>query len=142
MLVGDLAFATATAFAAAAIYVNVAEQPARLALDNRAMLVQWQRSYERASIMQAGLALVACVLGVAAFLMSRDWRWLLGAATILAPWPWTLFVIKPINDRLKATAENAASDETRGLVKTWGWLHAGRSAFGVVATLDYLWALN
>ena len=47
-----------------------------------------------------------------------------------------------INDLLKATAKNAASAETRGLVKTWGWLHAGRSAFGVVATLDYLWALN
>jgi anthrone oxygenase-like protein len=92
--------------------------------------------------MQAGLALIACVLGVAAFFVSRDWRWLLGAATILAPWPWTLLVMKPINDRLKATAENAASAETRDLVKTWGWLHAGRSAFGVVATLDYLWALN
>lgn len=142
MFVGELAFATATAFAAAAIYVNVAEQPARLALDNRAMLVQWQRSYERASVMQAGLALIACVLGVAAFFVSRDWRWSLGAATILAPWPWTLLVMKPINDRLKATAENAASAETRGWVKTWGWLHAGRSAFGLVATLDYLWALN
>src|ERR1700674_4800809 len=142
MLVGELAFATATAFAAAAIYVNVAEQPARFALDNRAMLMQWQRSYERASVMQAGLALIACVLGVAAFFVSRDWRWLLGAATILAPSPLTLLVMKPINDRLKATAENAASAETRDLVKTWGWLHAGRSAFGVVATLDYLWALN
>jgi Domain of unknown function (DUF1772) len=142
MIVGELTFATATAFAAAAIYVNVAEQPARLALDNNAMLVQWQRSYERASVMQAGLALIACVLGVAAFVMSRDWRWLVGAATILAPWPWTLLVMKPINGRLKATAENAASAETRDLVKTWGWLHAGRSAFGVVARLDYLWALN
>jgi Domain of unknown function (DUF1772) len=142
MIVGELAFATATAFAAAAIYVNVAEQPARLALDDRVMLVEWQRSYERASVMQAGLALIACVLGVAAFFVSRDWRWSLGAATILAPWPWTLLVMKPINNRLKATAENAASAETRGLVKTWGWLHAGRSAFGVVATLDYLWALN
>jgi Domain of unknown function (DUF1772) len=142
MIVGELAFAAATAFAAAAIYVNVAEQPARLALDDRAMLVEWQRSYERASVMQAGLALIACVLGVAAFFVSRDWRWSLGAATILAPWPWTLLVMKPINNRLKATAENAASAETRGLVKTWGWLHAGRSAFGVVATLDYLWALN
>ena len=142
MIFGELALISAAGFSGAAIYVNVAEQPARLALDNRAMLVQWQRSYERASVMQAGLALIACVLGVAAFFVSRDWRWLLGAATILAPWPWTLLVMKPINDRLKATAENAASAETRDLVKTWGWLHAGRSAFGIVATLDYLWALN
>src|SRR5882672_5904420 len=122
MIVGDLAFATATAFAAAAVYVNVAEQPARLGLDHRGMLVQWRHSYDRASVMQAGLALVSCVLGIIAYFVSHDWRWLLGAAIILAPWPWTLLVIKPVNDRLKATADNAASGETRGLVEIWGRL--------------------
>lgn len=136
----QLALVTAAAFAGAAIYVNVAEQPARLALDERAMLAQWKRSYDRASVMQAGLALVACALGVVAFLLSHDWRWLLGALVILAPWPWTLFVIMPVNRRLQETPPDAATAETRRLVEEWGRLHAGRSAFGVVATLLYLWA--
>ena len=140
MIVGQLALIAAAAFAGAAIYVNVAEQPARLVLDDRAMLAQWKRSYDNASVMQAGLALVACVLGVIAFVSSHDWRWLLGALLILAPWPWTIFVIMPVNRRLKATAPDAAQSDTRASVEHWGRLHAGRSAFGIAATLVYLWA--
>ena len=140
MIVGQLALIAAAAFASAAIYVNVAEQPARLVLDDRAMLAQWKRSYDNASVMQAGLALVACALGVIAFFLSHDWRWLLGALLILAPWPWTIFVIMPVNRRLKATAPDAAQSATRASVEHWGRLHAGRSAFGIAATLVYLWA--
>jgi len=140
MIVSQLALIAAAAFAGAAIYVNVAEQPARLVLDDRAMLAQWKRSYDNASIMQAGLALVACALGVVAFFLSHDWRWLLGALLILAPWPWTIFVIMPVNRRLKATAPDAVQSDTRASVEHWGRLHAGRSAFGIAATLVYLWA--
>jgi hypothetical protein len=140
MIVGQLALIAAAAFAGAAIYVNVAEQPARLVLDDRAMLAQWKRSYDNPSVMQAGLALVACALGVIAFVLSHDWRWLLGALLILAPWPWTIFVIMPVNRRLKATAPDAAQSDTRASVEHWGRLHAGRSAFGIAATLVYLWA--
>ena len=140
MIVGQLALIAAAAFAGAAIYVNVAEQPARLVLDDRAMLAQWKRSYDNASVMQAGLALVACALGLIAFFLSHDWRWLLGALLILAPWPWTIFVIMPVNRRLKATAPDAAQSATRASVEHWGRLHAGRSAFGIAATLVYLWA--
>ena len=140
MIVGQLALIAAAAFAGAAIYVNVAEQPARLVLDDRAMLAQWKRSYDNASVMQAGLALVACALGVIAFVLSHDWRWLLGALLILAPWPWTIFVIMPVNRRLKATAPDAVQSDTRASVEHWGRLHAGRSAFGIAATLVYLWA--
>jgi hypothetical protein len=139
-MIGQLALIGAALFAGAAVFINVAEQPARLALDDRAMLLQWQRSYNNAAPMQAGLAVVSAVLGFIAAWQSRDWRWAAGAIAILANWPYTLLVIKPVNDRLHAIPAEQASADARAMVVSWGHLHAGRSALGIAAILLFLWA--
>src|SRR5215475_3245746 len=108
MLAGHVALILAAAFAGAAIFVNVAEQPARLALDHKAALIEWQLSYDRAAPMQAGLAALSALTGFLATWQTRDWRCLVGALLILANWPYTLLVIKPCNDRLHATAPDQA----------------------------------
>jgi hypothetical protein len=142
MLVGQLALAASAIFTGAAIYVNVVEQPARLALDIKSLLTEWKPSYHRGAIMQASLALIAGALGISAFFVAWDWRWLVGAALILAPWPYTIFIIMPTNNQLKATALEAANEQTRGLIVQWGRLHAVRTALGVAATAVFIWALN
>jgi Anthrone oxygenase len=140
-LAKELALATAAVFTGAAVYINVAEQPARLALDDRALLAQWKPSYARGLPMQAGLALASALFGLLAFWLMRDWRWMLGALVMLANWPYTLLVLLPINKRIEATPPQAANAQTRNLIETWGRLHALRSALGLAATLVYLWAL-
>ena len=136
----QLALVTAAIFAGAAIYINIAEQPARLQLDPSALLTQWKPSYARGLIMQSSLVIISGVLGLLVYFGTWDWRWLLGAVLILANWPYTLGVVLPVNKRLETMLPGSANAETRGLVETWGKLHAVRSALGLGATLVYLWA--
>src|SRR5262249_51858553 len=121
-MAGGVGLATAAAFTRAAVFVNLAEQPARLALPNKAPLAQWRPSYTRGFAMQASLALASALFGLLAFWLTRDWRWLAGAALIFANWPYTLLVILPVNKRIGATPLDAANAETRGLIETWGRL--------------------
>jgi Domain of unknown function (DUF1772) len=140
MMSGVLALTAAAIFTGAAVYVNVAEQPARLGLDDRALLAEWKPSYKRGAVMQASIALIGCLLGLIAWWQTQHAGFLAGAVAMLAPWPWTLVVIKPANDALLATAPDQAGPQTRALIVKWGTLHAVRTALGALATLAYLWA--
>src|SRR5262245_51080305 len=140
MLTGQLALIAAAIFTGAAIYINVAEQPARLQLDEGALLTEWKPSYKHGAAMQAPLALIGAVLGFAAWWQADDWRWLAGAIVIVANWPYTLLVIKPVNDRLLATDPADAGSQARALIEKWGRLHGGRSAVGALTTVLFLWA--
>jgi hypothetical protein len=140
MLAGQLALTIAAVFTVAAIYINIAEQPARLQLDDRSLLAESKPAYKRSYIMQASLAIAGGIFGLVAYFSALDWRWLLGAVVLPANWPYTIFIIMPANRRLMDTAPEAATAETRRMLEQWGALYAGRSALGLAATLIFLWA--
>jgi hypothetical protein len=138
MVAGLIALATAAAFAGAAFYVGFAEQPARLLLDERALLTEWKPSYARGFTMQASLAMISAAFGFLAGFQLHDWRWAVAATLILANWPYTLFVIMPTNKRIAAWPVDEAGAESRALIVKWGKLHAVRTVLGLAATVGYL----
>jgi cellobiose-specific phosphotransferase system component IIC len=140
MLAGQLALIAAALFAGAAIYINVAEQPARLNLGDGALLTEWKSAYQRGFAMQAPLALVGSLLGLLAWWQMKDWHWFLGAVVLVTNWPYTLFAIMPINTQLKIINLASAGSKSRMLIEQWGSLHAVRSVLGFAATFIFLWA--
>jgi Domain of unknown function (DUF1772) len=139
MLAGQLALIAAALFTGAAFYVSACEQPARLHLDDGALLAQWKPAYKLGTMMQAPLAIVGALLGVIAWWQTGDWRWILGGAIILLNWPYTFVVIMPVNNALLAL-ETGGNPRARELIEQWGRLHAGRTALGILATVIFFWA--
>ena len=140
MWLGQLALAAA-AFTGAAAYINIAEQPARLKLDDRALLAQWRPAYKRGFAMQASLAVLGFLCGAAAWWQTGRLAFLVGALVLLSNWPYTLLGIMPTNKALMATDPADAGPTSRALIERWARLHAARTALGLVATLIFLWAL-
>ena len=142
MLAGQLALVAAAVFTGAAFYINFAEQPARLGLDDRSLLAEWKPAYERGYIMQASLAILGFLLGLLAWWATGAPAFLIGALLIVANWPWTLLAILPTNTALMATDLTAAGAETRALLLKWNRLHAVRTVLGGMAVAAFLVALN
>ena len=140
MTFGLFALIAVALFTGAAFYVNVVEQPARLTLDDRALLTEWKPSYKRGAAMQAPLALVGFLLAVLAWWQTSAAGFLIGGIAIIAAWPWTLIGIKPTNDVLLAAESDQAGPQVRALVVKWGALHAVRTGLGALATVACLWA--
>jgi hypothetical protein len=128
-------------FTGAAFYVSFAEQPARLQLDDRALLAQWKPAYKRGVAMQAPLAIIGFVLGVAAWRLTGKLGFLIGATLLVANWPWTTFGIMPTNKALMATEPDEAGPRSRALIVKWNRLHSVRTALGCLGTLTFLLAL-
>lgn len=139
MFVDQLALACAVAFAAIALYVSLVEHPARLGLDDRAALAEWRPSYKGGALIQGSLALLGGALGFVSYALTFDWVWLVGSLALLANWPYTLLVIKPVNDALLAVEPKTPGADARGLLMRWGTLHGFRTLLGMVAAALFFW---
>src|ERR1700728_3025421 len=89
MLLKFIATFSAAVFAGAALYINVAEHPARMTLDTRFAAAQWAPSYRRATWMQAPLALLSLVAGAASWILGGGPGWAIAAILIGGVIPFT-----------------------------------------------------
>jgi hypothetical protein len=128
-------------FAGAAIYINLAEHPARMGCDTKTAATVWMPSYKKATVMQAPLAAVSFLAGVAVWLLGGGLLWLIGAVLIGLVVPFTFIAVMPTNNQLLAPGRDLSSAETRSLLEKWGRLHAVRSALSFLASIVYLVSL-
>jgi Domain of unknown function (DUF1772) len=133
-----LAVLSAALFSGAALYINIAEHPARMSLDTRMAALQWAPSYKRATRLQAPLAIVSLLCGVLVWLQGGRVGWLIAALLVGSVVPFTLGIIMPTNHKLLAPDLDLSSLETRQLLIRWGRLHAVRTALGLMGTVIYL----
>jgi hypothetical protein len=138
---GLVAFALACAFVGASLYITIVEQPARLALQPRAMVKEWNPSNRRGFVMTSALALIASVLAYIDFARTGDARLLIGGTVILASWPYAFFVIVPVNVLLYALPPERARSDVRILMRDWGLLEWGQTAIGLIACWFLGWVI-
>ena len=131
----------AALFAGAALYINVAEHPARMSFEMSVAVKQWALSYRRATWLQAPLAVLGSAAGLTAWLLGASSVWLVAALLIGAVVPFTFIAIMQTNKKLLAPDRDVTSPETRALLQRWGKLHAVRTAMSLVATVLCIWLL-
>jgi uncharacterized membrane protein len=127
-----------TLFAGAAIYINVAEHPARMECGTELAATVFGPSYRRAAVMQVSLALIAAIAGLLCWWMNGRILWLVGALMILSVIPFTFFAIMPTNRQLLDPGLDRTSEATRRLLERWGTLHAVRSIISLLASSIFL----
>jgi uncharacterized membrane protein len=108
-------------FFGAAAYISLAQQPAALETGAEFATRFFAPMYARASLMQASLAIGGSAAALAAYLLGSGRLWLVTAALILIVVPFTLFVVAPVNEQLKAVDPTDA--RALELLIQWGRLH-------------------
>ena len=140
MLLAILATLATALFTGAAVYISLVEHPARLKCPTAHAVEQWRPSYQRATVMQASLAVAGALLAVAAWLVGAGLVWLLAGLVLGSVVPFTLIAMWPTNKRLEDPGLDITSALARSLLVRWGQLHAVRSGLSVVALLLMLFA--
>lgn len=137
-MIGLLATACSGLFAGAAVYISVVQHPAALQVDDTVAARLFSPMYRRGAPLQAGLALVGSLAAFTAWLTGSGLQWLVGALLLGFVIPFTLIVIKPVNDRLLASDLDPTAPEVTELLRCWGKLHNVRSGSSTLAFLLFL----
>src|SRR5687768_12711944 len=137
-MVQFIAALSSTLFAGAALYINVAEHPARMSCGIELAATVFGPSYRRAAPMQIMLALIATAAGLLSWWTEGKVLWLVGALVMFAVIPFTLMAVMPTNRQLLDPGLDRTSYNTRRLLQRWGALHAVRTIVSLAASCIFL----
>jgi len=112
-------------FFGAAAYISLVQHPAALETGGDFAARFFPPMYQRASIMQASLAVIGTIAALAAYLLGAGRAWLLAAVLLASVIPFTLLVVDPVNQQLKMIDPSA--DRAIELLIRWGRLHLART---------------
>ncbi len=127
-------------FFGAAVYISIVQHPAAMKAGVPVAETFFPPMYGLAAPMQITCALGGTVGGLIQWYLSGDLLWAIGAVFLVFVIPFTLIVLKPINDQLLNSDAQRTESETEDLLKQWAPRHWVRSIASGLSFAAYLWA--
>lgn len=131
-----LSKATISLFAGGSLYCSLIEHPARLQLSTRTAVAHWVPSFWRAATVHAMYAGIATVASLTAYFAGdKDPKWLVAAAAMFAIFPYTYFVMMPVNRVLFDPQLDPDSAEAKSSLEKWGCRQGVRAVLSAATML-------
>ena len=127
-------------FFGAAVYISIAQHPASMKAGVRVAAKFFPPMYNFAAPMQITLAVGGTFAGLIQWYLVSNILWMIGAGLLAFVIPFTLVVLKPINDQLLETNAERTDSQTEDLLNQWAPRHWVRSIASGLAFIVYLWA--
>jgi uncharacterized membrane protein len=118
-------------FFGAAAYISLVQHPAALETGSDFAVRFFAPMYRRAAIMQASLAIGGAFATMVAYFLGAGRSWLVVAVLISSVIPFTLLIVAPLNEQLKALDPSA--ERAVELLMQWSRLHWIRTVMSGVA---------
>lgn len=140
ILVEFLALFLCGTFFGAAVYISIAQHPASMKAGVPVAAKFFPPMYGLAAPMQIVSALGGTLAGFIEWYLADNVLWAIGAALLIFVIPFTLVVLKPINDQLLDPSAERTESEIEDLLNQWAPRHWVRSIASGLSFAIYLWA--
>ena len=127
-------------FFGAAVYISIAQHPASMKAGVPVAAKFFPPMYSLAAPMQITLTVGGTVAGLIQWYLVIDALWIIGAGLLVFVIPFTLIVLKPINDQLLDANAQRPESKTEDLLNQWAPRHWIRSIASGLSFIVYLWA--
>ncbi len=133
-----LALFCSGAFFGVALGISLVQHPAALDTGVQNAARFFPGMYFKAAPVQVILAVLGSVGGIMQWVLGAGIWWLVGTVLLFFVIPFTLLVIKPINNKLLDDDHILDEEQTSQLLTRWGKLHAWRTFSSGAAFLIFL----